>query len=129
MCILSVNEIKALDLIKSNPRDLTSRGHLLINANIQALIKKGFVVYDCKRHVGYRLVSRKVQFMYFDRFDICEAYYLYSLLWAGSSHYIDRIASRLAAMKFKPRPSLRRCSDLNDNALEIYNRLVLNSEG
>ena len=62
--------------------------------------------------------------MYFDRFDICEAYFMYALLWGDLDINGKSIGSRLNKIKFKARPSLRRASDLEDNALEIFNKLV-----
>lgn len=53
---MNANEIAALDLIISNPRNLTVRGHALINANIRALLSAGLVVYAPGRNVGYKEV-------------------------------------------------------------------------
>ena len=64
---------------------------------------------------------------YFDRFDICEAWYAFASDWHGgqwSEEY--RIFSRLQAMEFKPAPSIREHGfyALTDNGKEIYNNLV-----
>ena len=48
--------------------------------------------------------------MYFDRFDICEAYFMYALLWGDLDINGKSIGSRLNKIKFKARPSLRRAS-------------------
>lgn len=62
--------------------------------------------------------------MYFDRFDICEAYFMYALLWGEPNPKGKTIGFRLNKINFKARPSLKRASDLEDNALEIFNKLV-----
>ena len=57
--------------------------------------------------------------MYFDRFDICEAWYL-ALVDCHGGQWSDEY-SRLCKMRtyFKPSPMLS-VDTLNDNALEIY---------
>lgn len=61
--------------------------------------------------------------MYFDRFDICEAYYLFLSLWhEGQWSEKYRRLSRLASY-FIPRPSLR-ISNLSPNGKAIYSALV-----
>lgn len=62
--------------------------------------------------------------MYFDRFDVAEAYYLYFSLHhegQGSANY-----ARLSKMTsyFKPRPSLITPSDLSENGQAIYYKLI-----
>lgn len=52
---------------------------------------------------------------YFDRFDVCEAWWC-----LAHDHGLYGIITRLERMKFKPRPNLR-TDDLNDNANAIYN--------
>ena len=62
--------------------------------------------------------------MHFERFDICEAYYLYATLWhngQGSESY--RIFARLEKIKFKP-GLLLSLESLSENGRAIYNRLV-----
>lgn len=58
----------------------------------------------------------------FDRFDICEAHYVYA---HDAGDYARR--ARLDAMAFRARPSLNAWRDLNENAQAIYARLVLAS--
>jgi len=61
--------------------------------------------------------------MYFDRFDICEAYYLFlSLRHEGQWSEKYRRLSRLTTY-FTPRPSLR-LSTLSPNGKAIYSALV-----
>ena len=74
--------------------------------------------------------------MYFDRFDICEAYYLYVVDWNirgvtnrwynTSRRYrqAQSINAQLFRMKFRPRLLLWRDTDLTENGLEIYNALI-----
>lgn len=63
--------------------------------------------------------------MYFDRYDICEAFYVYAMLnhngqW--SKEYA--IFGRLENLGFKPSILLRDENDLDENAREIYENLV-----
>jgi hypothetical protein len=63
--------------------------------------------------------------MYFDRNDICEAYYLYAVENSdgqGSLEYA--VLSKLDDMGFEPRRGLRNPEDLTENGEEIYNDLV-----
>lgn len=62
--------------------------------------------------------------MHFDRFDICEAYYLYAYDYHdGQYSKTYEIFGRLHNMGFKPSPLL--CYDLlSDNGKEIYDNLV-----
>ena len=63
--------------------------------------------------------------MYFDRFDICEAYYMYATLWhggQGSEEY--RIFGRLYAIDFEPSPMIS-VDTLEENARAIYDGLVV----
>lgn len=46
----------ALELIISNPRHLTAKGHALINASIKQLLADKRVVYAPNRAVGYKKV-------------------------------------------------------------------------
>ena len=61
--------------------------------------------------------------MYFDRFDICEARYLFLTLW-HEGQWSDKYR-RLCRMSryFTPRPSLR-ASTLTPNGKAIYSALV-----
>jgi len=53
--------------------------------------------------------------MYFDRFDICEAHFVYAHDWGN---YV--LAARLHRMGFRPRPSLHGLRDLTTNGRAIY---------
>jgi hypothetical protein len=58
--------------------------------------------------------------MYFDRFDICEAYYLFLSEWhTGQDSWEYARLSRLLTW-FTPRHGLRDFYDLTDNGQEIY---------
>ena len=62
--------------------------------------------------------------MHFDRFDICEAYYLFARDYhggQGSREYA--YLGRLSNLGFKSGPFLE-VSSLNENAKEIYDSLV-----
>ena len=62
--------------------------------------------------------------MYFDRFDICEAYYLFAShyhLGQRSKEY--EIFGRLQNIQFKPSPILSEES-LTENGQEIYQGLI-----
>ena len=62
--------------------------------------------------------------MYFDKFDICEAYYVYASLYhSGQWSKAYAIFGRLERMKFKPSPMLSE-EILTENALEIFNGLI-----
>lgn len=63
--------------------------------------------------------------MYFDRFDICEAYYLFAYLWHGgqwSKEYA--IFGRLERMGFRVSPLFNGRESLSENGKEIYDNLV-----
>lgn len=63
--------------------------------------------------------------MEWNRFDICEAYYVYAMLWhSGQASKEYAIFGRLHRMEFSPRPSLSSETDLEDNARAIYDNLV-----
>lgn len=65
--------------------------------------------------------------MFWDRFNICEAYYVYAMLNHGgqwSKEYA--LFATLNRMKFKPASSLAGPDDLEENARSIYEALVLN---
>lgn len=66
--------------------------------------------------------------MYFDRFDICCAYNLYSQFW-GHDKYTHGIQNRLSKLEFKPAPSEEFLEGLSENAFEIYVALVQKREG
>lgn len=66
---------------------------------------------------------------YFDRFDICEAYYALEYDWNVSGMLQERpsnqrrnasIGHQLARMRFKPRPSLGGRESLEENGRAIY---------
>ena len=62
--------------------------------------------------------------MYFDRFDICEAYWCYSNDYhEGMFSELYKISGRLIGIDFNPNPNL--CYELlSDNGKDIYNNLV-----
>jgi hypothetical protein len=66
--------------------------------------------------------------MYFDRFDICEAYYLYFSDYHTGQW--SREYERLSKMSryFKPSPNLS-LETLSENAREIYDALVEKKQG
>ncbi len=60
----------------------------------------------------------------FNRFDICEAYYMFATLYhggMGSEEY--QIFNRLSKIKFKPSPMLD-VESLSENAREIFDALI-----
>lgn len=68
--------------------------------------------------------------MTFDRFDICDAYYLYATQYhggQGSKEY--KIHKVLHRIKYRPSMMLNDEDDLSDNAREIYNNLVSGARG
>ena len=67
---------------------------------------------------------------YFNRFDICEAYYLFAMFYHCGGDTTDGIFKRLHRMTFKPSLFIG-CSDreycgLTENGAEIFNLLVDN---
>jgi len=60
---------------------------------------------------------------YFDRFDICEAYYVWAHDWGEYA-----VITRLRRMGFRARPGLDGYADLEDNSKDIYERLNARSE-
>jgi hypothetical protein len=64
--------------------------------------------------------------LYFDRFDICLAYWAYATHWHGGQ-FSDTYAifGRLERMGFRPGCRSDRPADLGDNAREIYRQLVV----
>ena len=64
--------------------------------------------------------------MWFDRFDICEAHFMFAMLWhggQGSATYAK--FAQLERIRFRPSPLLNEPKDLGDNAREIYRQLVV----
>lgn len=60
----------------------------------------------------------------FDRFDICEAHYLFACEWhAGASSAEYAIFGRLSRMQFRPAPGLSKRS-LTENGRYILARLI-----
>lgn len=72
--------------------------------------------------------------IYFDSFDICEAYWLYYCLWHRGGltrrcYWQGRgIATQLSRMHFHPAPSLD-LDSLSENGRAIYDSLVAKYEG
>ena len=67
--------------------------------------------------------------MWFDRFDICEAYYVYAMLWhggKGSKEYA--LFSVFVRLGFRTSPLLCDENDLSENGRAIYDQLVLHPE-
>lgn len=71
-------------------------------------------------------------FMYFDRFDICEAHYMFAMLWHDGVFFNSNKwrklyfkLGQLERIKFKPSPCLSNPKDLDKNAREIYRQLVV----
>jgi hypothetical protein len=64
----------------------------------------------------------------FDRFDICEAWYLYLCAHHGGmgSPEYARLSKLTRPGHFKPRSGLNSCADLTANGLEIYLKLIGN---
>lgn len=63
--------------------------------------------------------------MYFDRFDICAAHWMFAMLWhdgQGSRTY-GKFA-QLERLQFRPSPLWSIPADLEPNAREIYKNLV-----
>ena len=62
--------------------------------------------------------------MYFDRFDVCEAYYLFACEWHGGAASPEyRIFGRLHDLGFKPSPLLSKRS-LTENGRAILAGLI-----
>ena len=63
--------------------------------------------------------------MYFDRFDICEAHYVFAMLWHGGMG--SKLYSKFAQferIQFRPSPSLSDPENLTENGREIYEQLL-----
>jgi hypothetical protein len=69
--------------------------------------------------------------MYFDRFDICYAYYCYAYNWhSGQFSDVYRWLGRLENLKFRPSPLFSGApSDLEPNAKAIYQGIVERMHG
>ena len=68
--------------------------------------------------------------MYFDRFDICQAHYVFAMLFHGGMGCpIYWKFAQLERVKFRPGVSLSEPRNLNENAREIYRQLVVNHCG
>ena len=63
--------------------------------------------------------------MYFNRFDICEAHYLFAMEYHGGQwrELYEKFA-QLNRIGFKPRPLLYSEEDLTENGKGIYRSLV-----
>jgi hypothetical protein len=62
--------------------------------------------------------------MYFDRFDVCEAWYLFACDYhSGQWSKLYQVFGRLQKLGFKPSPMLS-YESLSDNGKVIYNNLV-----
>ena len=71
--------------------------------------------------------------MYWDRFDICEAYYVAEMLWNVGGIMQERESNQrrnmstgyqLHRMRFNPRPSLNDRDSLTENGQAIYDALL-----
>lgn len=62
--------------------------------------------------------------MYFDRFDICDAYYLFASHYhEGQGSKLYQVFGRLAKINYTPSPLLK-LESLSDNGRMIYDNLV-----
>jgi hypothetical protein len=59
----------------------------------------------------------------FDRFDICNAYYMYAVLY-GWDDYTDGIMCRLKKIGYEPSSSEEKLSGMSENARQILESLV-----
>jgi hypothetical protein len=64
----------------------------------------------------------------FDRFDICNAYFMYSILW-GHDSYTNGIQSRLRRIGYRPARSEEYLEGMSENAKAIYGALVRRHQG
>ena len=68
--------------------------------------------------------------MYFDRFDICEAHFMFAMLWHGGMGCpIYWKFAQLERIGFRPSPFLSDPRDLTENGRDIYRQLVVNHCG
>lgn len=65
--------------------------------------------------------------MYFDRFDIAEAHYVYAMHYHAGGDTKRRDFWRLSRMRFRPSPLLD-LDRLTENGREIYNALAERGE-
>ena len=62
--------------------------------------------------------------MYFDRFDICEAYYAYAMEnHSGQFSPVYRLFGRLHGIGFKPSPLFNGYESLTENGKAIYDSI------
>lgn len=60
-----------------------------------------------------------------NRFDICEAYYLFAMEYHGGQWSPEyAVFGRLSRMEFRPSPMLSRARDLTENGRMIYSDLL-----
>nr|BAR33684.1 hypothetical protein [uncultured Mediterranean phage uvMED] len=68
--------------------------------------------------------------MYFDRFDICEAHFMFAMLFHGGMGCpIYWKFGQLGRIGYRPSPLLSDPRDLTENAREIYRQLVVDHCG
>ena len=68
--------------------------------------------------------------MYFDRFDICEAYYPFACLYhSGQNSFTYSKFAQLERLRFRIAPGRQDPKDLSENGREIFRRLVVNHCG
>ena len=68
--------------------------------------------------------------MYFNRLDICEAHFMFAMLWHGGQGCpIYWKFAQLERLGHRPSPLLSDPRDLPENAREIYRQLVVNHCG
>lgn len=65
--------------------------------------------------------------MYWDRFDICAAHWMFAMLWHDGMHSATYGKfAQLERLRFRPSPMWKEPRDLDENAREIYRQLVVN---
>ncbi len=108
-------------------KDLEAKGYskVLFKITDKGQFDITFEVYAKERY-GYPLSDPAFEDTpYFDRFDICEAYYLYAVLCHGGQFSPEyAIHGRLHKIDFKARPMLSEPADLEDNGKAVYGRLA-----
>jgi hypothetical protein len=63
--------------------------------------------------------------MMFDRFDICEAWFVYAMEYHEGKHSaIYAVFAQLSRIGFQPSPLLGSYDDLEENGQDIYDDLV-----
>lgn len=65
--------------------------------------------------------------MFFNRWDVLSAFYMYSVLYNGGRYAAD-VAARLRKLEFRPAPSEEKIEGLSENAKAIFGRLVRSQE-